>query len=1379
MGRPITTIFICLLLQCGGAHAFRLFRHLDVTNGLPSYQVYAIAQDKHGLIWIGTENGLAEYDGHTVTVFRHDSGKPSSLSGNEIHSIFVTRKGQIWIGTNAGLDLYAPNNSFQHIALQTGAGQFASHDAVNTIIQTRNGNIWIGTNNNGLYSLSDNGTLLAHYSKSALHLPSLTDNSVKALFEDNTGHIWIGTANGLNILDETSGEIVHRFHTENPSSLSSNNVYAIAGSAASGIWVGTFSGLNLTHDNGITFTRYLHDPNNPQSLPNNFIHGLLLGKNGTVWVSTYLAGLAEFDPQTSSFRVYKHSISNPYSIADGDVWGLMLDTGDTLWVATDNGVSFTNLRNIPITYLIPSSANTGHSLSSPPNILTAFGTHLLAGVNKGLDIYDEETRQFKHIPINTLLKIRTTGSSDSITSIWQGDDRHIFLGTLNGKLVDLAKQSDLDYTSQVYASPFVHHSVLTIFPVSRTELLLSTTHGELVAFNLKTHLFRKILTRPSLSGDYLSLVTKGSGDTLLVGGYAGLYAFHMSPESRGTKAFTLDYGERLSQKAVLSWYKQSNTSFWLGTGRGLDHLCLTHDGHTVQCTENRGTVLPQQRIKGIEADSHGALWLDTGVGLYEYFTKTGVIRDFGTAQGLPFENFFERSYAKTADGTLWFGGNDGIIGMTIPADVSPGTPIPRTVITKVVSPAGTILMQPDERNTDNLIVDYNDRNLVIDYTATDFSSPKANHFKYRLVGFDSNWIDAGNSREVSYTNLNPGDYQFEVRGTNNWGSWSKEPAILKIRVLAPVWRTWWAYSLYSLLVLGVMLFYVHSQQRKLRKEREISARLRDADAIKSNFVHELESQVSKATADLKNSLESVNLKNQELEIAHRRASEGEQIKSQFLANMSHELRTPLTAILGYLKLLQQASATQEQVEYLRTAQHSAESLLAIINDTLDLSRIESGKLLIDEVDFDLLELVENTVELLGPSAFAKRLRLVRIIPPEIPLQLRGDPLRIRQILTNLVGNAIKFTQSGSVCIRVQELDRRGRDMTLGIAVSDTGMGIPASAVKHLFEAYARHDVPSGSQVEGTGLGLSICKKLLDLMGGDIEVLSTPGVGSTFEFRLTFRMQKLPAARPTLAARPRIGLFDPHPLSHQGWHASLSRLGCEVTAIRDTRVIADHDMDALIAVPALEDVERIQERILEIGNISVPHMVLTPTAEAKLLDRVSEVCRCRVRTTLIRESQLLSEIQALVPAPVQAKSALHRTATATRDSRQNVDADNHRPLILVADDNAINRKLLVTILRQNQYRVLEAANGEELIALAAKESWDAALVDIHMPDMDGVEATQKLLALNPGVRSPVIAVSADALPETRASAKAAGMADYLVKPYTEEQLLEVLRRNLPA
>ena len=669
-------------------------------------------------------------------------------------------------------------------------------------------------------------------------------------------------------------------------------------------------------------------------------------------------------------------------------------------------------------------------------------------------------------------------------------------------------------------------------------------------------------------------------------------------------------------------------------------------------------------------------------------------------------------------------------------------------------------------------LNYRDVIATFDVAATNYDSPQANNYSYRLLGLQNEWTPPSTEHLITFTDLSPGHYRLEVKASNNWGVWSIHPATRDIVVLPPWWRTWWAYTLYLLIVISSAVTYVYSLKRKIEREKAISAELREANELKGNFVQRLEIQVREATQELRATLQGVNLKNAELEVAQRRATEGEQIKSQFLATMSHELRTPLTGVLGYTKLLSDTRLSSEQKDYVGTIQQSSQTLLAIINDTLDLSRLEAGKLLIDEVDFDLLEVIESTLELLAPTAYQKRLELLRIIPPEIPLQLRGDPLRLRQVLTNLLSNAIKFTESGSICIRIGLSIQDEREAELSFAIADTGIGIPESELPNLFHAYARSRISTRHHVEGTGLGLAICKKLLDLMGGSIQVKSKVGSGTCFEFQLRFKLQKNAPPRQQLPHRLSIALYDPHPLSNQAWQAALTRLGATVRIADDIESLGVLACDAAILVLGERELAELNGLKARFSPDLPPALILAPRMERQILKDLSESLYHRVVSKSAREKTIYLELQSLVQVAAYPAEDIQDQA-----QRPAITPAADAPLVLVADDNRINRRLLVTMLKQAGFRTAEAGNGRELLDLAARGPWQAVLLDIHMPGMDGIETAMKLREQYGAAVPPIIAMSADVMPETREQVQQGVMDDFLMKPFSEQQLVDLLRRHL--
>lgn len=1371
--KECTLLLIGLVLIGGSSHAstFRLFRHLNIQNGLPSSQAYSVVQDKKGLIWIGTENGLVRYDGNRAVIYQHQANDANSLVANQVYTLLVDRSGRLWIGTFGGLDRYDQDHQtfIHYLQTSTRNGGLISQSIL-ALAENTDGRIWIGTFGDGLYLLNPATRQITAYHHDPNNNASLSSDNIRALYVDSSGTLWVGTTNGLDRLRRGETAFTHFLHTHNPTSLSNNTVWSIARTSNGGLWVGTSYGLNYSTDDARHFKRYFYTPNKPGFLPGNYVQHLYTDNHDHLWIGTIFGGLAFYDG--NDYQIYKHDFSDIYSLNSDAVWDVIVDSSGTLWVATDNGVGYTSLKNVAIDFFPPSKHKTSKSITSPPTYLIADKNLLILGVNNSIDVLNTDNDTVTHLALEARTNIGTVPIPLIITALTATNHDYIWVGTANGELLKVNLQGASQAKRIKYIAKRFASGIQAIFPLDDTSLLIGTGDGSLFTFNTVTRQYTKLpitnYDKP-LNGRHISTLFIARYGLVLAGSFSGLYAYKLISLGTGRLALqNVPLPSSLVGTAILSIHQENEGSYWIGTAQGLRHLCFA--GYAViLCKENTKTILPDQRIKGIEADNDNNLWISTDHGLFRFNPLTRSILHISTSQGLPFDSFFDRMHAKTPDGRLWFAGSEGLVGIR-PRNIVPITTPPKMRITGIKVLRNTRITPLTYDAGTSLVLEPQDKTLTIDYTALDYADPPANIYKYRLLGFGTNWIDAGHNHEAIYTNLDPGHYRFEVSGTNNWGVWSRQPATLDIVVLPPWWRAWWAYTLYALLVTLSLAAFVYLQQRRVSRAQEINRQLREADAIKSRFVEELQERVETATRELRETLEAVNVKNAELMVAQRRAAEGERLKSEFLANISHELRTPLAAVLGYLKLLSGTRLSAEQEDYVRTLRQSSEALLAIINDTLDLARIESGKLLIDEVDFDLLDVIEGTIELLAPTAYQKRLELLRIVPAEVPLQLRGDPLRLRQILTNLVGNAIKFTESGSVCIRVRELHRDERHVTLAIAVTDTGIGIPENAIAGLFEAYSRHETRTRAPVEGTGLGLAICKRLLDLMDGKIEVFSTPGMGSTFEFSLPVKLQKSPAPPAVLPGAPLVVLLDDHPLSSQAWQASLARLGARVIHAREAAAAHRCEADVLVMALNIEKMTRDKSQALRVFSNPLPRLVLAPLVERSALEQVGREFHCRALSKAAREITLLAELRSLL----QARPPPAEEMQAVRAARVRPAGG---PLVLVADDNAINRKLLVTLLAHAGLRTAEAASGEELLKLAASETWNTALVDIHMPGMNGIEVLARLRALYGVNLPPVIAVSADVSAETRAQALAAGMVDYLIKPFSEDQLLAVLRKHL--
>ncbi|MFC3609521.1 response regulator [Stutzerimonas tarimensis] len=548
---------------------------------------------------------------------------------------------------------------------------------------------------------------------------------------------------------------------------------------------------------------------------------------------------------------------------------------------------------------------------------------------------------------------------------------------------------------------------------------------------------------------------------------------------------------------------------------------------------------------------------------------------------------------------------------------------------------------------------------------------------------------------------------------------------------------------------------------------------RMAEALLSGR-EELQQSIDQATEDVHQNLETIEIQNIELDLARKEALEASRIKSEFLANISHEIRTPLNGILGFTHLLQKSDLTPRQYDYLSTIEKSAGNLLAIINEILDFSKIEAGKLMLESIPFNLRDLIEDTLTILAPSAHAKRLELVCLIYRDTPLQLVGDPLRLKQVLTNLVSNAIKFTPEGSIVVRAMLEEDHGDSAQLRLSVKDTGVGLSEREIRALFQAFSQADNSLSRQPGGTGLGLVISKRLIEQMGGEIGVDSAPDEGSEFWISLT-----LPRARDDIEDRPpmsligrRAALIESHPLARQALQHQLEDLGLEVVPFAD-----------LESLKAWVAAGRHGSAALDYALICVDPDDLSPEEQAHLLQELDGMgTKCLlVCPTLEHGPQLPQDYPSRVLAKPMCSRQLQRALLDAGGPAQIAAPDvpappGRAPRILCVDDNEANLLLVQTLLSDMGAEVLAVDNGEAALALVKSSELDLVFMDMQMPGMDGRQTTEAIRqweAEHDREPLPVIALTAHALSNEKRAVLRCGLDDYLTKPIGERQLAQVV------
>jgi two-component system, NarL family, sensor histidine kinase BarA len=549
---------------------------------------------------------------------------------------------------------------------------------------------------------------------------------------------------------------------------------------------------------------------------------------------------------------------------------------------------------------------------------------------------------------------------------------------------------------------------------------------------------------------------------------------------------------------------------------------------------------------------------------------------------------------------------------------------------------------------------------------------------------------------------------------------------------------------------------------------------------------EMQQNIDQATEDLRETLETIEIQNIELDFARKEALEASRIKSEFLANMSHEIRTPLNGIIGFTDLLLKSPLPRQQRDHLSTIRKSSEILLTIINDILDFSKIEAGKLILDRIPFQLRDIVEEVMVMLAPAAHAKNLDLVPLVYSDVPDNMMGDPLRVKQVITNLVNNAIKFTQTGEVVLRasLEEEEKESNRITLRLSISDSGVGLSRAQQQSLFNAFSQADASTARQYGGTGLGLAISKRLVEEMGGSIGLESELGKGSTFWFTLTSELSSTgePVSPRDALCGERVIYMD---------HQKTTGLAVE-HMLTDWGMTVDHVSSPGALQEQIEEAQRDQAGYA-LAIIGITRHLLNSSQYCGLVRTLELERDCR--------TLLLTPTLDTHDTPLSGLASGHLTKPVCRDSFYNEllllihgitqsqptlpeygqeqplqpNGSARAPRILAVDDNEANLKLVMTLLNDCKVHAEGASSGFEALSKARQGPFDLVFMDLQMPGMDGVETTERLREMDGNrQRTPVIALTAHALADEQERLTRQGFDGYLPKPISNTQLEQTIR-----
>lgn len=534
----------------------------------------------------------------------------------------------------------------------------------------------------------------------------------------------------------------------------------------------------------------------------------------------------------------------------------------------------------------------------------------------------------------------------------------------------------------------------------------------------------------------------------------------------------------------------------------------------------------------------------------------------------------------------------------------------------------------------------------------------------------------------------------------------------------------------------------------------------------TEYHEEMQQSVDQATSDLRETLEQIEIQNIELDMAKKRAQAAAHVKTEFLANMSHELRTPLNGVIGFARQLQKTRLTPNQLDYLKTIERSAENLLGIINDILDFSKLEAGKLKMELLPFSLRDTLQEVTTLLAPSAHDKGLELSLRVDAAVQDSLLGDPLRLQQVLTNLVGNAIKFTEQGNVDIRVDAFPASApRLSALRIHVQDTGIGISEKQRRQLFQAFNQADSSISRRYGGTGLGLVITQKLVHQMSGMMDLHSELGIGSVFSFTLELECAELPLAEPLPLAELRkktVLYLEQDNFSRRATSALLGEWGVQLIYDPIPEVSIDF---VLLGFTSHILPSQVEQRIRQYTNQGYSVVVLVSSTDPLLID---SFLAAGATTCLSKPVHYQRLAQALMGQPTAEPETQLQIALPPPPTKQDLR-------VLAVDDNIANLKLISAMLSEQVRQVDIGADGRQALNLAMSNRYDIIFMDIQMPIMDGIQATQEIRASEgPNKTTPIVAVTAHAIEGEREHLLHQGMNDYLSKPIDESILARIIK-----
>ena len=1212
-----------------------VFEYLSSEDGLPENSVTCILQDHLGYLWLGTQNGLVKYDGYSMQVYVPEKNDSTSISDGYILTIFEDKNNTLWIGTTNGL------NKFNR-----------KYETFNC------------------------------YKNNPKDQKSINSSSIKCLYEDLAGKFWVGTQEGLNLFDRENQAFTKYFFRDSDTITSHNlGVNAIIEEPGTGnLLLGTdAAGLWTFNSSGKTLSKYIFNRPDRTEEKTGRIQSFFKSRDGKIWMASWHT-LTCLDLQNKEFKCY---MDFPISIKElhfGSITAMgavIEDRTGLIWSgfnSLDKGIFCLNpgtgvYRQYKLFPEKPekSNYNNVYSLYEDNSGIIWIGTWL-----SGLEKWDK--RKFK---FNLLMS--ETQNHKKVPSTWL----HTLLYDHNGYLwfftEDALNKYDLstgNYYNYFKGNEFIPSNAYQIILTKRGDMWIAGLLNGLIKFNPANGSYKVCLNNTNdslnLSGKKVITLFEDHLGFIWIGTQiSGLYRYDpernelsLMSKNRVNLIFEDSFGtlwigtnlnglkkfNRSSEKftycglnTIMGIFEDKNKNFWVGdyfSGLNL----FDRDDNQVIASYGQKDGLAHNAIQGIMEDDHNNLWISTELGLSKFSIENRNFKNYTREDGLPDNRFKFNGCCKDADENMYFITEGGLIYFN--PDSIRDDPIPPKVVIRNIS---LFNRSGENLNYEGFISDlkeitvpYNKNDLRFDYVGLHFSASEKNQYKYILENFDGDWVNAGTQRNATYTNLDPGKYIFRVKAANKDGTWSKTAASITITITPPWWKTIYAYILYTLIIISIIYLTLKLQLRRTRKKHEYEMSRFEAEKL-----HEVD-----------------------------------ELKTRFFTNISHEFRTPLTLILGPVQQMIEKVNSSKMKDDLTVVYRNADKLLGLVNQLLDIAKIESGSMKLVTIPLNIIPVVKSLV--MQFSSYAERKRIdLELSAAEEEIIVYADQEKIEKIITNILSNAFKFTpEDGQIEVLINRSEITETTMPAGrqvgndinkfveISIRDTGIGIPKEKIPKIFDRFYQVNGGHKREQEGTGIGLSLTKELIELHKGKITIESMEGKGTTVK----------------------------------------------------------------ISIP-----------------LGKEHL------------KPEEICEEKMDKNKYEKEQLTIEYVD------NGKDIIKNDIDDIRFDTESL------PLVLIVEDNPDVRRYISGCLEED-YRIQEAADGEDGLEKALHHIPDLIISDVMMPKMDGFELCNKLKTDERTSHIPIILLTAKATGKDKAEGYETGADDYVMKPF-DSNLLGVRIKNL--